>query len=52
MAEITEERVREIVKEEIVKVFPINIVIDVNGEIIAKAIGDELRKRTGKEFRL
>jgi len=47
MTELTEDRMREIVKEEIAKV---NITIEFDGKTVAQTIVDEIRERTGKRM--
>ena len=48
MAELTEDRVREIVKEEIATAIPVHFTLDIDGESVAKTVVAEIQKRTGK----
>jgi len=54
MAELIEDRVREIVKEEMAKtpvnVARYNVVLELDGKKIGQAITDEIRKQIGEKL--
>ena len=47
MAKLTEERIREIIREAMAK---INVRIELDGKTIAQSLVDEIRKQTGERL--